>query len=59
MPRGAKQQALDVIEALPQDASFEEVMEELCFLSKVRRGLLQIEEGRVVSHEKAKRRLGR
>ena len=59
MSRGAKQQALDVIEALPQDASFEEVMEELCFLSKVRRGLLQIEEGRVVSHEKAKRRLGR
>jgi predicted transcriptional regulator len=59
MSRSAKQQALDVIEALPQDASFEEVMEELCFLSKVRRGLLQIEEGRVVSHEKAKRRLGR
>jgi predicted transcriptional regulator len=59
MSRSAKQQALDVIEALPQDASFDEVMEELCFLSKVRRGLLQIEEGRVVSHEKAKRRLGR
>ena len=59
MSANAKQQAIEIIETLPQDASIEEVMEKLYFLTKVRRGLSQIEEGRVVSHEEARRRLGR
>ncbi len=59
MSTNVKQQAIEVIERLPQDASIEEVMEELYFLTKVRRGLSQIEAGQVVSHEEVKRRLGR
>ena len=59
MSTNVKQQAIEVIERLPQDASIEEVMEELYFLTKVQRGLSQIEAGRVVPHEEVKRRLGR
>lgn len=59
MAANAKQQAIEMIETLPQDVSIEEVMEKLYFLTKVQRGLSQIEQGRVVSHEEAKRRLGR
>jgi predicted transcriptional regulator len=59
MTTNVKQQAIELIERLPQDASIEEVMEELYFLTKVRRGLSQIEAGQVVSHEEVKRRLGR
>lgn len=59
MSTNAKQQAIEIIERLPQDVSIEEVMEKLYFLTKVRRGLAQIESGQVVSHEEARRRLGR
>ena len=59
MTATAKQRALEAIEKLPEDASLEEVMERLYFLSKVERGLQQADAGQVVSHEEAKRRLGR
>lgn len=59
MSTNVKQQAIALIERLPQDASIEQVMEELYFLTKVRRGLSQIEAGQVVSHEEVKRRVGR
>jgi predicted transcriptional regulator len=57
MSRNAKQQAIDIIETLPQDASIEQVMEKLYFLTKVQRALSQIEDGRVVSHEEATARV--
>ena len=59
MSSNVKQQATEVIERLPQDATIDDVMEKLYFLAKVRRGLGQIEAGEVVSHEEARRRLGR
>ncbi|MBN1341417.1 MAG: hypothetical protein JXQ73_01990 [Phycisphaerae bacterium] len=52
-----KQQAIEAIERLPDNATFEDIMEELYFRGKVERGLKDIERGRVVSHEEAKRRL--
>jgi hypothetical protein len=55
----ARERALDVIRQLPPEASVEEMMEKLYFLSKVERGLRQIDAGQVVSHEEAKRRFGR
>ncbi|MBD0319790.1 MAG: hypothetical protein ICV87_05620 [Gemmatimonadetes bacterium] len=58
MSRSAKQQAIEMIEMLPHDASIEEMMEKLYLLAKVQRGLAQIEDGRVVSHDEATRRLG-
>ena len=59
MAATAKQRAIEAIERLPENASLEEVMERLYFLSRVERGLQQADSGHVVSHEEAKRRLGR
>lgn len=55
----ARQQALDALQQLPAEASVDDMMEKLYFMSKVQRGLQQIEAGQVVSHEEAKRRFGR
>jgi predicted transcriptional regulator len=54
-----RERAIELIQQLPPEASVEEMMEKLYFLSKVERGLRQIDAGQVVSHEEAKRRFGR
>jgi predicted transcriptional regulator len=59
MQATAKQRALEAIEKLPETVSLDEVMERLYFLSKVERGLQQADSGQLLSHEEAKRRLGR
>lgn len=55
----AKQRAIKTISRLPPRATLEDIMEELYFRAKVERGLRDIEQGRVVSHEEIKRRLAR
>jgi hypothetical protein len=55
----AKQQAIEMIQRLPHDASMEDVMQQLYLLTKARRGVSQIEAGQVIEHDEAKRRLGR
>ena len=57
--RTAKQSAIEVIENLPDDSSYEDIMERLYFLQKVEAGLKDIEDGRVVPHEEVKKRLAR
>ena len=52
-----KQQVLDALTKLPPEASFDDAMERIYFLSKIQRGLDQIERGEVLSHEEVKRRL--
>ena len=59
MPRNAKQQAIEMIQRLPQDASMEDVMRQIHPLTKVQRGLSQIEARQVIERDEAKRRLGR
>ncbi|MBD3805059.1 MAG: hypothetical protein IE919_17715 [Thioclava sp.] len=46
-----------VIEAQPEDASYEEIMRELAFERMVERGLADARNGRSVSHEDALRRI--
>ena len=55
----AKQSAIKVIEQLPDEASYEDIMDRLLFMQKVEAGLEDIREGRVVSHEEAKKRLAK
>ncbi len=43
---------------LPENASVEDAMERLLFLSKIERGKADADAGRLVSHEDVKRRLG-
>jgi predicted transcriptional regulator len=51
-----KQRVLEALEQLPADAGFEDVMERIYFLSKIERGLEQLDRGEVVSHDEVKRR---
>jgi predicted transcriptional regulator len=48
---------LKAVEEMPQDVTFEEVMERLYFLYKIERGLKQVEAGDTLSHEEAKSRI--
>jgi predicted transcriptional regulator len=51
-----KQRVIDALERLPSDASFEDVMERVYFLSKVQRGLEQLDRGESLEHDEVKRR---
>ena len=51
-----KQQVLKAINALPEEASVEDAMEQLYFLLKIRRGLDDLDAGRVTSHEEVRER---
>lgn len=53
----AKQQILQAIQQLPEDADFEQAMERLYLLFKVQRGLTQADAGRVVSQDEVERRV--
>lgn len=52
-----KQRAIDTIEKLPNSVTLEDIMAELYFRQKVDRGLKDLQEGRVIPHNEAKRRL--
>jgi len=51
----SKQEVLNVINALPEDVSFEDVLYELYVISNVKAGLLDMNECRVRSHEEVRR----
>ena len=52
-----RDRVLEVIQKLPSDTSVEEAMERLYFLADIETGLRQVEQGQVLSHEEARRRL--
>lgn len=53
----AKQEALKLIETLPEDASFEEIQYHLYVRQKIEAGLRDVEAGNVLSHEEVERRM--
>lgn len=54
----AKDLLKEAVDRLPDDASVEDAMERLVFLSKIERGLADADAGRMLVHEDVKRRLG-
>jgi predicted transcriptional regulator len=54
-----RSEIVDIMEKLPEETSFEEAMERLHLVAKIKKGLKQMEEGEVVSHEEAKERLSK
>jgi len=54
-----KKNVLEVIENLPDDSSYEDIMEKIYFMQKVEAGLKDVEEGRVIPHEEVKKRLAK
>lgn len=53
----AKQKILEAVERLPEDATLEDAIERLCFLSKVEEGLRQSNAGEMIHHQEAARQL--
>lgn len=51
-----KEQILQVIEQLPDDATFDQAIEKLNLLRKIEIGLAQADRGEVVDHAEIKRR---
>lgn len=52
-----KQRALDAVQRLPEDATVEDAIERLCFIAKVQKGIRELDAGKGISHEDAKRRI--
>jgi len=53
----AKEKLKQIIEAQPDDATYEEILRELTFERMVERGLADAREGRMVSNEEMGRRI--
>ena len=54
-----KHDVLELIRRLPDDVTTADIMEELYFKQQVDRGLQDVTEGRVLSHEELKQRVAR
>ena len=53
----AKQEAVELIQRLPDTATTSDILDELYFKEQVDRGLRDVVEGRVISHKELKERL--
>ena len=52
-----KQQFITILQQQPEDSSHDELLRELAFARMIDRGLKDIEAGRVLSNEEARRRI--
>lgn len=50
-----KEQMVQIIQAQPDDSSFDEILRELAFARMIARGLDDVDQGRTVSHEEVRR----
>jgi len=57
--RRPKDEALELIKRLPDDATTLDILETLCFKEQVERGLRDVAEGRVLSHDELKAQIAR
>ena len=53
----AKQSAKKVIDSLPDDSSYDEILKELAFARMVERGLQDSKNGRTISNEEMKQKI--
>ena len=56
---GAKEDALKIIQGLPDDCSTDDIVAERFFKKQVDAGLVDVAEGRVVTHEELKARIAK
>ncbi|MFN3999373.1 hypothetical protein [Algoriphagus sp.] len=49
-----KKKALEAIQEMPESFDLEVLIERLIFIEKVEKGLEQVKEGKVISHEQLK-----
>ena len=55
---GIKREAMKLVEQLPEQASWDDLMYEIYVRQAVERGIAAADAGKVVSHDEAIRRLG-
>ena len=53
-----RERILEALENLPPDATFDDAIERLVFMARIEAGLAELDAGKGVSHDEAKRRLG-
>ncbi len=53
----AKEEILELLEQLPDDATIEDAIERLIILYKVQQGMEQLDDGEGIPHDEAKRRI--
>ena len=54
-----KQEIISMINNLPDECDYDDIMAEIYFKQKVDQGLKDIKDGNVISHEDAKKRLSK
>jgi predicted transcriptional regulator len=54
-----KEEAIQIIRKLPDDATMDDVMAELYFKTQVDAGLKELDEGKGIPHEEVKRRMSK
>ncbi|PIU51104.1 hypothetical protein COS91_06230 [Candidatus Desantisbacteria bacterium CG07_land_8_20_14_0_80_39_15] len=54
-----KEEVIKIIKKMPDKVDYDQIMAEIYFRQKVDKSLRQIEEGNVISHEEAKKRISR
>ncbi len=54
-----KEEVIEMISNLPDEVGYDEIMAEIYFRQKVDRSMMQIEEGKVISHEETKKRMSK
>ena len=59
MDETGKKAALELIRRLPEDVTTADIMEELYFKAQVDKGLRDVAEGRVLTHEELKKRMAK
>jgi len=59
IPMTAKEKIRELLDAQPDDASYDEILRELAFERMIDRGMSDVRQGRVVSHEEMGKRIRR
>ena len=54
-----KEKVLEVITDLPEEFSIDDLVDRLIVLDKIEKGLLEVKEGKVISHEEAKEKMSK
>ena len=54
-----KQKVKNLLKCLPEDCSLEDIQYHLYVLQKIEKGLRSVEEGRIYTHEEAKRMMSK
>jgi predicted transcriptional regulator len=53
--RNAKEAVVEIVSGMPEDSTFDEILQELVFNRMVERGLADADAGRVISDDEMKR----